>query len=156
MSQANKKSAGLLLYRKIPGPGLEVFLVHPGGPFFAKKDLGAWTVPKGELGEGEDPLTCARREFTEETGFIASGNFIGLGEIQQKGGKRVVAWAIEGDCDPAKLVSNTCEIDWPPRSGRKLLIPEVDRGAWFALDAARPKLIEAQHPFLDRLIAALE
>jgi predicted NUDIX family NTP pyrophosphohydrolase len=156
MTKANKKSAGLLLYRKIAGSGLELFLVHPGGPFFAKKDLGAWTVPKGELDDGEDPLTCAKREFTEETGFVAGGNFIELGEIQQKGGKRVVAWAIEGDCDPAGLISNTCEIDWPPRSGRKLLIPEVDRGAWFALDAARPKLIEAQHPFLDRLIAALE
>jgi predicted NUDIX family NTP pyrophosphohydrolase len=153
MTKSNKKSAGLLLYRKTSG--LEVFLVHPGGPFFAKKDLGAWTVPKGELDEGEDPLACARREFTEETGFIASGNFIELGEIQQKSGKRVVAWASEGDCDPARLVSNTCEIDWPPRSGKKLSIPEVDRGAWFSLERAQTKLIEAQHPLLERLAAAL-
>jgi len=149
-----KRSAGLLLFRRAPS-GLEVFLVHPGGPFFAKKDLGAWTVPKGEVDEGEDPLACARREFTEETGFIASGNFIELGEIQQKSGKRVVAWASEGDCDPEKLVSNTCEIDWPPRSGKRLSIPEVDRGAWFSLERAQTKLIEAQHPLLERLAAAL-
>ena len=152
---SSKRSAGLLLFRR-GASGLEVFLVHPGGPFFAKKDLGAWTLPKGELDEGEDPLACAIREFQEETGFpiAGAGNFIELGEIQQKSGKRVVAWAREGDCDPAKLASNTCEIDWPPRSGKKLTIPEVDRGAWFTLEAAASKLIEAQHPFLERLRSA--
>ena len=143
-----------MLYRWRQG-ALEVFLVHPGGPIWAKKDLASWTIPKGEYLEDEDPLAAARREFQEETGFIATGPFAALGEIRQASGKIVIAWATEGDCDPAKLVSNTCFIDWPPRSGKKLEIPEVDRGAWFTIPEARPKIFEAKIPLLDRLIALL-
>ena len=134
---------------------VEVLLVHPGGPFFAKKDKGAWGVPKGEYEAGEDPLDAARREFTEETGFPAEGEFVELGTIQQKGGKIVVAWAFEGDCDPAALVSNTCEIEWPPRSRRMITIPEVDAGRWFTIAEAREFMREDQHPLLDRLEEAL-
>ena len=144
----------MLLYRWRQG-ALEVFLVHPGGPIWAKKDLASWTIPKGEYLDDEDPLAAARREFQEETGFIATGPFGALGEIRQASGKIVTAWATEGDCDPVKLVSNTCFIDWPPRSGRKLEIPEVDRGAWFTIPEARAKIFEAQIPLLDRLIALL-
>lgn len=149
-----KRSAGLLLYRH-RNQGLEVFLVHPGGPFWAKKDKGAWSLPKGEYVEGEDALAAARREFQEETGFPAPANSIPLGELKQAGGKLVIAWAAEGDCDPARLVSNTCEIEWPPRSGRKIEIPEVDRAAWFAIDHAREKILLSQQPFLSRLTGAL-
>ncbi len=145
-----KHSAGLLLYRRRP-QALEVFLVHPGGPFWAKKDLGAWSIPKGEYAEGEDPLAAARREFEEETGFPAPDNPMELGDLKQAGGKIVAAWAAEGDCDPARLVSNTCEIEWPPRSGRKIEIPEVDRAGWFAIDEARERILKSQLPFLDRL-----
>src|SRR4051812_30344576 len=112
-------SAGLLMYRRRE-EGLEVLLVHPGGPFWAKKDLGAWTIPKGEYAHDEPPLEAAKREFSEETGFVAEGPFLELGTIKQAGGKIVAAWGSEGDCDPERLVSNTCEIEWPPRSGRKL------------------------------------
>jgi predicted NUDIX family NTP pyrophosphohydrolase len=136
--------------------GLEVFLVHPGGPFFAKKDLGAWTIPKGEYLEGEEPLQAAKREFQEETGFAASGDFIDLGWVKQKGGKIVSAWAFEGDCDADKLISNTCEVEWPPRSGHLIAIPEVDRGAWFSVVEARGRIKETQEPLLDRLLGALE
>jgi predicted NUDIX family NTP pyrophosphohydrolase len=145
-----KYSAGLLLYRREQG-ALEVLLVHPGGPFWAKKDLGAWSIPKGEYAQGEDPLVAARREFEEETGFPAPEIAIALGDLKQAGGKIVVAWAAEGDCDPARLVSNTCEIEWPPRSGRKIEIPEVDRAGWFAIDEARERILKSQLPFLDRL-----
>src|SRR5271156_1205352 len=110
---------------------LEVFLVHPGGPHFAKKDMGAWTIPKGEYLEGESPLEAAKREFQEETGFAVCDGFLDLGWIKQKGGKIVTAWAFEGDCDPSKLISNYCEVEWPPNSGRLIEIPEVDRGSWF-------------------------
>jgi predicted NUDIX family NTP pyrophosphohydrolase len=134
---------------------LEVFLVHPGGPIWAKKDLAAWTIPKGEYHDDEVPLDAARREFQEETGFVATGPFAALGEIRQASGKIVIAWAMEGDCDPTKLVSNTCFIDWPPRSGKKLEIPEVDRGDWFTVPDARQKIFEAQIPLLDRLIQLL-
>ena len=144
-----KQSAGLLLYRR--NDVLEVMLVHPGGPFWAKKDLGAWSIPKGEYAEGEDPLAAARREFEEETGFPAPDNAIALGELKQAGGKMVTAWAAEGDCDPARLVSNTCEIEWPPRSGRKIEIPEVDRAGWFTIDEAGEKILKSQQPFLDWL-----
>src|SRR5215469_7227 len=130
-----KRSAGLLMYRR--AHGLEVFLVHPGGPFWVNKDLGAWSIPKGEYTDAEEPLTAARREFLEETGFTASGEFLPLGTIQQASGKVVSAWAVEGDCDPARLVSNFCEIEWPPRSRRKIQVPEVDRGAWCTLPEAR-------------------
>jgi predicted NUDIX family NTP pyrophosphohydrolase len=149
-----KRSAGLLMYRRREGE-LQVFLVHPGGPFWAKKDLGVWSVPKGEYEEEEEPLEAARREFFEETGFTAGNRFEELGKVKQAGGKIVVAWAFEGDCDPDKLVSNTCEIEWPPRSGRMLEIPEVDRGRWFGISAARKYIKASQEPFLDRLCAAL-
>ena len=145
-----KRSAGLVMFRRSVG-GLEVFLVHPGGPLWANKDRGAWMVPKGEYEPDEPPLDAARREFEEETGFVATGEFLDLGTIRQKSGKLVTAWAFEGDCDPANLTSNTCEIEWPPRSGRNLEIPEVDRGRWFSLDEARNYIREEQQPLLDNL-----
>ena len=134
---------------------LEVFLVHPGGPFWAKKDMGAWSISKGEYGDGEDPLEAAKREFHEETGFAAQGTLLELGAVQQSGGKVVVAWAFEGDCDPGELVSNRCQIEWPPRSGRMIEIPEVDRGGWFSLAGARERILKSQAPFLDRLCQTL-
>jgi predicted NUDIX family NTP pyrophosphohydrolase len=145
-----KLSAGLLMYRH-PNAVSEVFLVHPGGPFWAKKDLGTWTIPKGEYGDGEDPLAAARREFEEETGFSASGNFIDLGTIKQSGGKLVRIWAFEGDCDPAALVSNRFQMEWPPRSGRLAEFPEVDRGGWFSLAEARERILASQQPILNLL-----
>ena len=145
-----KRSAGLLMYRK-KDRELEVFLVHPGGPFWAAKDAGAWTVPKGEYVDGEEPLEAAKREFAEETGFAASGEFLDLGTVRQTSGKIVNAWAFEGDCEPEKLVSNFCEIEWPPRSGKKMEIPEVDRGAWFTLKDARGAILKSQQEFLDVL-----
>lgn len=149
-----KRSAGLLLYRR-RGASFELFLVHPGGPFWAKKDLGAWSIPKGEYVDGEEPLDAARREFTEETGFAAPANAIALGEVKQASGKIVMAWAAEGDCDPERMVSNLCSIEWPPRSGRMIEIPEADRGGWFALGDARERILKSQHPFLERLAAIL-
>lgn len=146
-----KRSAGILLYRHRQGE-LEVFLVHPGGPFWVKKDLGAWTIPKGEYADGEEPLAAAMREFREETGFPIEGPFLELGVIRQASGKLVSGWAVEGDCDPEKLVSNLCQIEWPPRSGRMIEIPEVDRGAWFSLAEARRRIISTQIPFLDSLV----
>jgi predicted NUDIX family NTP pyrophosphohydrolase len=149
-----KRSAGLLLYRH-RNHSTEVFLVHPGGPFWAKKDLGAWSIPKGEYAEDEDPKAAARREFEEETGFPAPAITFDLGELKQAGGKIVSAWAAEGDCNPENLVSNTCQIEWPPRSGRTMEIPEVDRAAWFSLDQARQRILNSQLPFLDRLLQKL-
>ncbi len=148
-----RRSAGLIMYRRVSG--LEVFLVHPGGPHFAKKDLGIWTIPKGEYLEDELPLDAAKREFHEETGFPVSGPFLDLGSITQKGGKIVTAWAFEGNCDPAKMISNHCEVEWPPRSGRMIEIPEADRGAWFSIDEAKEHIKETQIPLLDRLLTAL-
>ena len=133
------------------GGELEVFLVHPGGPFWEGKDAGAWTVPKGEYVDGEEALDAAKREFTEETGFVAEGEFVDLGTVKQASGKIVNAWAFEGDCDPKKLISNFCEIEWPPRSGRKKEIPEVDRGEWFTVEEARKRILKSQEPFLDLL-----
>ena len=130
---------------------LEVFLVHPGGPLWVRKDKGAWTIPKGEYEADEDPLAAARREFSEETGFSASGEFLDLGSVKQKSGKLVTAWAFEGDCDPTDLTSNTCVIEWPPRSGRRLEIPEVDRGRWFSIDEARKYIREEQKILLGKL-----
>ena len=150
MTKKPKLSAGLLMYRKRKGE-VEVFLVHPGGPFWARKDKGAWTIPKGEYEVGEAPLAAAQREFHEETGFNATGDFIELGSIRQKSGKFVIAWAVEGDCDPATLTSNTCEIDWPPRSGKLLEIPEVDRGDWFSLHSATTYMRPEQVPLLKAL-----
>ena len=149
-----KCSAGLLMYRR-HNRQLEVFLVHPGGPFWAKKDLGAWSISKGEYLEGELPLEAARREFEEETGFAATGDFLDLGAVQQAGGKVVSAWAFEGDCDPNKLISNRCEIEWPPRSGRKIEIPEVDRASWFSIAEAKERILKSQVPFLERLSGSL-
>jgi predicted NUDIX family NTP pyrophosphohydrolase len=149
-----KVSAGLLLYRSRPA-GPEVLLVHPGGPFFRNKDEGAWTIPKGEAGESESLLQVAVREFREETGVEAKGPFLPLEPIRQKGGKRVHAWAFEGDCDPRALRSNTFELEWPPRSGRKALFPEVDRADFFDLPAARIKINPAQVALLDSLSARL-
>jgi predicted NUDIX family NTP pyrophosphohydrolase len=149
-----KRSAGLLMYRR-HNRQLEVFLVHPGGPYWAKKDLGAWSISKGEYVEGELALEAARREFQEETGFAAGGDFLELGVVQQTSGKVVMAWAFEGDCDPSKLVSNLCEIEWPPRSGRKIEIPEVDRGDWFSIAEAKERILKSQAPFLDRLQQSL-
>lgn len=154
MSKPPKRSAGLLMYRRALGI-VEVFLVHPGGPYWSKKNEGSWTIPKGEYETGEEPLGAAVREFQEETGFKASEPFIALGSVQQKSGKIVVAWAFEGDCEPADLVSNTCEIEWPPRSGKKLAIPEVDRGDWFSLDRARKVIRNEQTPLLDALTQQL-
>jgi predicted NUDIX family NTP pyrophosphohydrolase len=150
MTKTPKRSAGLLMYRRRKG-GIEVFLVHPGGPLWAKKDQGAWTLPKGEYEADEEPLAAAQREFQEETGFIAAGRFIELGSVRQKSGKIVIAWAVEGDCDPVKLVSNTCEIEWPPRSGKRMEIPEVDRGCWFGLAEAHTYIREEQGKLLHTL-----
>jgi predicted NUDIX family NTP pyrophosphohydrolase len=148
-------SAGLLLYRST-SRGLQVLLVHLGGPFWQRKDLGTWSIPKGEVGEGEDLLAAARREFIEETGFSADGRAIGLGHVRQAGGKVVHAWAVEGDADPAALRSNTFQIEWPRGSGRMRSFPEVDRAEWFSLDEARRHLIPAQTAFLDVLVTELE
>ena len=148
------RSAGLLMFRRIPG-GAEVLLAHPGGPFWARRDDAAWTLPKGEIGPGEDALAAAQREFREETGFASAPPFLPLGELRQKSGKRISAWAFEGDADPAALVSNRFDMEWPPRSGRLQSFPEVDRIAWFGLLAARRKLIAGQAPFIDALERSL-
>ena len=134
------------------GADLAVLLVHPGGPFWARKDFGAWSIPKGEYAADEDPLLVAQREFAEETGVRPRGKFRPLGDVTQAGGKHVIAWAVEGDLDPAALVSNLFELEWPPRSGRKRMFPEVDRAEWFAPDEARAKILAGQRPFIDRLV----
>jgi predicted NUDIX family NTP pyrophosphohydrolase len=139
-----------MLYRRRAG-GLEVFLVHPGGPFWARKDMGAWSIAKGEVESGEDPETAALREFAEETGFKLEGSLLSLGSIRQAGGKVVHGFALEGDCDPAAIRSNRFDLEWPPRSGKTISVPEIDRAEWFALDAARARINPAQAAFLDRL-----
>ena len=146
-----KRSAGLLLYRQSADSGIEVFLVHPGGPFWAKKDDGAWSIPKGEYAGDEEPLSAEVREFEEETGVWPEGKFMPLGEVRQAGGKYVTAWTLEGDFDPRQLRSNIFRMEWPPRSGREIDVPEVDRGAWYSISVARSKLSPGQVPFLDRL-----
>lgn len=145
-----KHSAGLLLYRRRPG-GLEVFLVHPGGPFWAGKDEGAWSIPKGEYPPAEDPLAAAFRELEEETGCAATGEVIPLTSLKQPSGKIIQAWALEGDCDADAIRSNTFPLEWPPRSGRRQEFPEVDRAAWFSLEVARKKIIKGQVGFLEEL-----
>ena len=147
-----KTSAGLLLYRW-RDDRLEVFLVHPGGPFWAHKDQGAWSIPKGEFTAGEDPLAAARREFAEETGLAADGEAVALQPIRQAGGKVVHAFALEGDVDPAAIASNRFALEWPPRSGRQQEFPEIDRAGWFGLAEARQKLLASQHGLLDQLLA---
>jgi predicted NUDIX family NTP pyrophosphohydrolase len=144
-------SAGLLMYRQGATGEFEVLLAHPGGPFWRNRDDGAWSLPKGEYREPEDALSAARREFTEETGFDVTLPLLPLGEITQKSGKRISAWAFRGDCEPACLRSNTFEIEWPPRSGRRQSFPEIDRVQWFGLGEARRKLLPAQCELLDRL-----
>jgi predicted NUDIX family NTP pyrophosphohydrolase len=144
-------SAGILLHRR-GAAGPEVLLVHPGGPFWAKKDAGAWSIPKGEHDEAEDARDCALREFQEETGSApAPGELTDLGTVRQKSRKVVQAWALEGDLDPATVRSNSFELEWPPRSGRRRTFPEVDRAGWFGLEEAREKINPAQAAFLDRL-----
>jgi predicted NUDIX family NTP pyrophosphohydrolase len=153
-----RRSAGLLLYRRSPAAPdeVEVLLVHPGGPVWARRDLGAWSIPKGEYSDEEEPLAAARREFQEELGVAPPhGDAADLGEVRQKSGKLVRAWAIAGDLDPATVVSNTFEMEWPPRSGRRIEVPEVDRADWFGLDAAREKINGAQVALLDRLAELL-
>ena len=151
----SKQSAGLLLYRRRPGK-LEVFLVHPGGPFWAKKDAGAWSIPKGEYGPDEDPLDAARREFNEEIGFSATGPFQPLTPLKQKSGKLIQAFACEGKADPEKLKSNTFTLEWPPHSGKQQKFPEVDRAAWFPLAKAKEKIHPGQKGFLEELSRLLE
>ena len=145
-----KKSAGVILYR-FTKEQLEVLLVHPGGPFWAKKDLNAWSIPKGEFEEGEDPLAAAKREMEEETGLKVDGKFIELIPVKQKSGKLVLAWAVKGDFDPAMLKSNDFEMEWPPRSGSKKKFPEVDKAAWFPIEEAVKKVVEGQIPLLKEL-----
>lgn len=152
--RAGKQSAGLLLYRR-RAAGLEVLLVHPGGPFWRRKDDGAWTIPKGEIEPGEDELAAARREVSEETGYHATRAGLDLGTVRQPSGKHVHVWAIADDWDPALLVSNTFSMEWPPHSKRMQAFPEVDEAAWFDLEAARKKILKGQIAFLDRLVAAL-
>jgi predicted NUDIX family NTP pyrophosphohydrolase len=149
------RSAGILLYRDRDG-GPEVLLVHPGGPMWARRDAGAWSIPKGEYGPGEDPLIAARREFAEELGSPPpDGPAAELGEVRQKSGKRVRAWAIAGDLDASAITSNTCQVQWPPRSGRMIEVPEVDRAEWFSLEEARERINPAQVALLERLEALL-
>jgi predicted NUDIX family NTP pyrophosphohydrolase len=142
------------MYRFCAG-ALEVLLIHPGGPFWTKKDAGAWSIPKGEFDDDEEALEAAKREFVEETGFEWSEPFIELRPVRQAGGKRVFAWAFEGDCDPSRMASNTFELEYPPRSGRMVTFPEADKAAWFDLPTARQKMHAGQLPFLDQLEAAL-
>lgn len=152
--KASQTSAGLLLFRRSPGP-LELFLAHPGGPFWRGRDAGAWTIPKGLTEPGEDLLAAACREFEEETGVKPLGPFLPLGSVRQKAGKVIHAWAWEGDADPAAVTSNTMKAEWPRGSGRWLTFPEVDRCAWFTPDEARNRLNPAQAELVDRLQAAL-
>jgi predicted NUDIX family NTP pyrophosphohydrolase len=149
-----RRSAGILMYRR-GAAGLEVLHVHPGGPFWKNRDLGAWTIPKGEHDDSEEALDAARREFAEETGFTASGDFVPLAPVRQKAGKLVRAWALEGDCDADAVRSNAFSMEWPPRSGRMAEFPEVDRAAWFPTEEARRRILPAQVPLIDELESRL-
>lgn len=148
-----KRSAGILLWKR--DPGLRVLLVHPGGPFWANKDVGAWSIPKGEYGETGDPLTAARREFAEELGTVPAGAEMPLGDIRQKAGKTVTAFALQGDFDISAVRSNTFTIEWPPRSGRQATFPEVDRAGWFTPEEAQAKINPAQRELIARLVNVL-
>ena len=145
-----KKSAGILLYRRA-STGLEVFLVHYGGPLWAKKDVAAWSIPKGEFDDSEEPLSAAKREFKEETGIVVDGEFTPLEPVKQPNGKVVHAWALEGNADATQITSNNFTMEWPPKSGRQAAFPEVDRAEWFSLDDARVKITKGQVPLLDQL-----
>jgi predicted NUDIX family NTP pyrophosphohydrolase len=147
---AGKQSAGIVLYR-FSNSELKIFLVHPGGPFWAKKDAGAWSIPKGEFNETEDPLEAAKRELKEETGYIVGGDFLELTPVKQSGGKLVYAWAVQGDCNPYTIKSNSFTIEWPPRSGKRQEFPEVDRAGWFDLKIAMEKILKGQAPLLEEL-----
>lgn len=149
-----KQSAGIVLYR-LNKQQLEIFLVHPGGPFFAKKDAGSWSIPKGEFDEREDLLEVAKREFEEETGQKIEGNFLALSPVKQKGGKIVFAWAVEGDIDAAAINSNMFTMEWPPKSGKVREFPEVDKGEWFSFSIAKEKINPAQAAFIDELVEKL-
>jgi len=149
------QSAGILLYRKTASE-VQLFLVHPGGPFFKNKDLGAWSIPKGEFLDYEEPLAAAMREFEEETGQSVKGDFIPLNAVRLKSGKKVYAWAVEGDIDHETIVSNLFEIEWPPRSGRMQSFPEIDRAGWFGAEEAKLKINVAQVEFIDELVAKIE
>lgn len=149
-----KFSAGILLFRRESG-FVEVFLVHPGGPFWARKDAGVWSLPKGEYIDDEDPFAAAKREFAEETGLSVDGEFLPLGELKQSNSKRITAWALEHDLDPALMKSNSFLLEWPPKSGKMKEFPEVDAGAWFSLPDAHEKLLPGQRPFLTRLAEKL-
>jgi predicted NUDIX family NTP pyrophosphohydrolase len=151
-----RRSAGLLLHRTAAGGRLEVLVAHMGGPFWARKDEGAWSIPKGEYEPDEDPLDAARREFTEELGLpVPDGPLVALGEVRQSSGKRLTAWSLRADLDPDAIVPGTFELEWPPRSGRIQVFPEIDRVAWVDLPAARRLLVRGQVPLLDRLEEAL-
>jgi len=150
-TSSKPQSAGLLLFRQTDGD-IQLLLGHPGGPFWSRKDQGAWTIPKGLIAPGESPLSAARREFAEETGHYPTGDAIPLGCATQPGGKVVHVWAIEGDWDPAGLQSNTFEMEWPPRSGRRQSFPEIDRAAWFGVAEARKRILKGQALFIDRLL----
>ncbi len=152
---AKKESAGILMYR-FRNSILEVFLVHPGGPYWAKKDLGSWSIPKGEFEQGEDRLNAAKREFQEETGFLPEGNFVALVPIKQAGGKVVYAWAVKGDGDAKTIVSNTFSMEWPPRSGKRQEFPEIDRAEWFTLAAAKERILKGQAGLLEELCEIVE
>jgi predicted NUDIX family NTP pyrophosphohydrolase len=152
--RTNKRSAGILVYRR-DADGIAVLLAHPGGPIFRRRDAGAWTIPKGEIEQDEEPLAAARRELAEETGFAVEGQFIDLGTVKQKNGKIVHAFAVEATVDPSKLTSSTFRMEWPPRTGKFEEFPEVDRAAYFSLDSAREKLNAAQAEFLGRLLLSL-
>jgi predicted NUDIX family NTP pyrophosphohydrolase len=152
---AKKESAGLLMYR-LRNSTLEVFLVHPGGPYWAKKDLGAWSIPKGEFEKGEDRLSAAKREFQEETGFLPEENLVALTPIKQPGGKLVHAWAVSGDCDAKTISSNRFSMEWPPRSGKYQEFPEVDRAGWFMMEVAKEKILKGQVGFLEELRLKIE
>jgi predicted NUDIX family NTP pyrophosphohydrolase len=147
---ASRQSAGVVMFRR-KASGLEVLLVHPGGPFWAKKDQGAWSIPKGEFGPDEEPAAAARREFIEETGVDPGADLLPLAVIPQSRAKTVHAFAVEGDVDPAAIQSNVFEMEWPPRSGRRQAFPEIDRAQWFALDEARQRIVAGQRPILDAL-----
>ena len=149
-----ERSAGLLLFRR-RDTGVEIFLVHPGGPFWARKDDGAWSIPKGLYTDDEDPLAAAQREFAEEVGMDIAGEFVALGEFKLPSGKRLSVWAVEGDLDAGAISSNSFEMEWPPKSGKRAAFPEVDRAQWFAPDTARVKLTKGQLPMLETFLEKL-